>query len=284
MTWNTDRTLIRTVDRRSAPRRRHFSDETGSGDVVNGTVRLGRIAGIPIGLHWSWAVVFALFAWSLGRNVFPSSNPGLGGVTYAVMALAATTLFFGSLLLHELGHTVVARREGVAIDGITLWLFGGVAQLGSPLPSARAELRLALGGPAVTALIVVVCTGVAQLGGVTSAAVDGVVSWLAYINLILLAFNLLPALPLDGGRVLRALLWRARGDFAWATSVAGAIGRVIGIAMIAAGFASMDFTGVFGGIWLALIGWFVFQAAGAEAATVSRRARRAGALRPNRPR
>jgi Zn-dependent protease len=233
-----------------------------------GTVRLGRIAGIPVGLNWSWAVVFALFVWSLGRGVFPSSNPGLAGVTYAAMAVAATTLFFASLLLHELGHALVARREGVEIEGITLWLFGGVARIRGPLPSAGAELRMALAGPFVTALLVLVYGAFAYATGLASA-VDGIAAWLAYINLILLGFNLLPALPLDGGRVLRALLWHARADFAWATAVAAAVGRVIGIAMVAAGFASMDFTGVFGGIWLALIGWFVFQAAGAEAGAVA---------------
>jgi Zn-dependent protease len=248
-------------------RGRRFSDETGPDSVVNGTVRLGRIAGIPIELNWSWAIVFALFVWSLARNVFPSSNPGLGGATYAVMAVVATTLFFASLLLHELGHALVARREGVEIEGITLWLFGGVARIGGFLPSAGAELRMALAGPFVTALLVLVY-GAFAYGTRLASALDGIAAWLAYINLILLAFNLLPALPLDGGRVLRAVLWHTRADFAWATAVAAAVGRVIGIAMVAAGFASMGFTGVFGGIWLALVGWFVFQAAGAEALTV----------------
>jgi Zn-dependent protease len=232
----------------------------------NGTVGLGRIAGLPISLNWSWAVVFALFAWSLARAVFPSSNPGLDGADYAVMALVATTLFFASLLLHELGHALVARREGVAIEGITLWPFGGVARIGGPLPSAGAELRLALAGPFVTGALVLLYAAVAHVPGLPSA-VDGIATWLAYTNLILLGFNLLPALPLDGGRVFRAALWHARADFAWATTVASTAGRVIGIAMIAAGFLSIEFTGVFGGIWLILLGWFVFQAAGAAEAS-----------------
>jgi Zn-dependent protease len=244
---------------------------------VNDTVRLGRVAGIPIGLNWSWVPVFGLFVWSLDERVFPSTNPGLSSAAYAAMAVAAATLFFLSLLLHELGHALVARREGVEIDGITLWLFGGVARIRGTLPSAGAELRLALAGPLVTALLVLLCGGFARFTRL-GPAVDGVAAWLSYINLILLGFNLLPALPLDGGRVLRSALWHARGDFVPATVVASAIGRVIGIAMIAAGFASVGFSGLFGGIWLALIGWFVFQAAGAEAAAVAapRGARRPG--------
>ena len=244
---------------------------------MNDTITLGRIAGIPVGLNWTWIAVFVLFVWSLAASVFPATNPGLATGTYAVMALVAATLFFLSLVLHELGHALVARREGVEIDGITLWLFGGVARIRGPLPSAGAELRMALAGPAVTAVLALAYEGFAQLTRF-APAVDGVAAWLAYINLILLGFNLLPALPLDGGRVLRSLLWRARADFVWATVVAAAIGRVIGIAMIAAGFFAAGFSGLFGGIWLALIGWFVFQAAGAEAAAVTApgRARRQG--------
>jgi Zn-dependent protease len=235
---------------------------------VNDSIRLGRIAGVPIGLNWSWVVVFGLLVWSLARSVFPSANPGLGPATYAAMGVTAASLFFLSLLLHELGHAVVARREGVELGGITLWLFGGVARIRGPLPSPRAELRIALAGPAVTTVIVLLCEGLARLTRF-APALDGVAAWLGYMNLVLLGFNLLPGLPLDGGRVLRSTLWRARDDFDSATVATAAIGRVLGIAMIAAGFASIGFFGLFGGVWLALIGWFLFHSAGAEAAPVS---------------
>src|SRR5690349_17690067 len=135
------------------------------------------------------------------------------------MAVVAAVLFFVSLLGHELGHAVTARREGMDLDGITLWLFGGVARFKGMFPSARAELRIALAGPAVSLVIGVVCSVLAWTLGLPSAA-DGVLAWLGYVNLILLVVNLLPALPLDGGRVLHATLWRARRDFAWATKVA----------------------------------------------------------------
>ena len=177
---------------------------------MNDTVTLGRIAGIPIGFNWSWAIVFALFVWSLARNVFPATNPGLEHGTYLLMALVAATLFFVSLLLHELGHALTAKAEGIEIDGITLWLFGGVARIRGALPSSGAEFRMAVAGPLVTALLVIVCGGFARATHF-GPAVDGVAAWLSYINLVLLAFNLLPALPLDGGRVLRSTLWRLRG-------------------------------------------------------------------------
>jgi Zn-dependent protease len=243
---------------------------------VNDTVTLGRVAGIPIGLNWSWTLVFALLVWSLARDVFPATNPGLEAGTYAVMALIAVTLFFGSLLLHELGHALEARREGIDVDGITLWLLGGVARIRGSLPGPGAELRLAGAGPLVTGAIALVCGAVA-LGTHLDTAVDGVAAWLAYVNLVLLGFNLLPALPLDGGRLLRAALWRARGDFVWATVVAAAIGRVLGIGLIAAGFLAIGLLGLLTGAWLVVIGWFVFQFAGAEAES-------AGALRRQRAR
>ena len=143
------------------------------------------------------------------------------------MALVATLFFFASLILHELGHALAARREGMEIEGITLWLFGGVAKFKGMFPSAGAEFRIALAGPLVTLGLGLVFVLVAWASGLP-VAVDGVAAWLGYINFLLLGFNLLPALPLDGGRVLRAGLWRARGDFAGATRLAAEIGRGFG--------------------------------------------------------
>src|ERR671934_1087550 len=161
------------------------------------SIALGRIAGIRIGINWSWLVVFALITWSLASGVFPSTNPGLSHGTYIAMAIAAAVLFFTSLLLHELGHAVVARREGMEIEGITLWLFGGVARFRGMFPSAGAEFRIAIAGPLVSLLLGVGFVLIALVPGLPRA-VDGVVSWLGYINLTLLVFNLIPALPLDG--------------------------------------------------------------------------------------
>ena len=249
----------------------------GSGGMFHASVRLGRVAGVEIGVNWTWLVVFALIAWSLGAAVFPDSNPGLGSGAYAAMAVVAAVLFFASLLLHELGHAVVARREGMEIEGIVLWLFGGVAQFKGLFPSAGAELRIALAGPAVSLAIgvgLIAFAVVVPLPG----AVDGVIAWLGTINVVLLVFNMLPALPLDGGRVLRALLWRAGGDFTRATRTAGALGRAFGQAMVAGGVLVLLLAGAPGGLWLALIGWFLIVAATAE----TRLATVAAALRPLR--
>ena len=170
---------------------------------------LGRIAGIRVGVNWSWLVVFALIVWTLSQSIFPRMNEGLSDVTYLTMAIVAALLFFISLLMHEYGHALVARREGMEIDGITLWLFGGVARFKGMFPSAGAEFRIAIAGPLVSLALGVLFVLFAGLAPAPEA-VDGIAAWLGYINLSLLVFNLLPALPLDGGRVLRSALWAAR--------------------------------------------------------------------------
>jgi Zn-dependent protease len=234
---------------------------------MNGNLTLGRLGGVQIRIHWSWLVVFALIVWSLAATVFPSQNPELSDGVHLAMAVAAALLFFASVLLHELGHAWQARRDGLEIDGITLWLFGGVAQFKGAFPNPGAEFRIAIAGPLVT---VILSGGFAllALAGLPSA-VDGVAAWLGYINLTLLVFNLIPALPLDGGRVLRAALWRARGDLGWATRVAADVGMGFGYLFIALGVLMFIIEGSFSGAWLAFIGWFLLEAATAEARYVA---------------
>ena len=224
---------------------------------------IGRIAGISVGVNWSWLIVFALIAWTLAVSIFPSTNPGLGDGSYIAMALVAALLFFTSLLLHEYGHALQARRDGMEIEGITLWLFGGVAKFKGMFPSAGAEFRIAIAGPLVSLVLGLLFLGVPMLLGLPST-VDGVLFWLGSINIALLVFNLLPALPLDGGRILRSILWYARGEFASATHIAAGIGRGFGYLFVAAGVALLVFASPVTGIWLAFIGWFLLQAAGAE--------------------
>jgi Zn-dependent protease/CBS domain-containing protein len=230
---------------------------------MTSSIRFGRVAGIEIGANWSLLLVVALLVWSLAAGVFPETNPGLGDGTYVAMAAVAAVLFFASILLHELGHALQAKRDGVDIDGITLWVFGGVARLRGELPSAGAELRIAVAGPVVS-LVLGVAFLVAALAVPLPPEVDGVAFWVGQTNLLLLAFNLLPAFPLDGGRVLRALLWMRRRDLLSATRTAAAIGRAFGQLMIGAGLLMVIFVGAFGGVWLAFIGWFVLGAAEAE--------------------
>ena len=224
---------------------------------------LGRIAGVPFGVNWSWLVVFALIVWTLATAIFPDTNKGLSDGAYVGMAIVAAALFFASLLAHEMGHALQARREGIEIDGITLWLFGGVARFKGMFKSAGSEFRIAIAGPLVS---LVLGGGFALIawGIGLPAAVDGVASWLGYINLTLLVFNLLPALPLDGGRVFRSALWAAKGDYAWATHVAAGVGRGFGYLFIAGGIGLLIFRDAFSGAWLAFVGWFLLMAAGAE--------------------
>ena len=211
---------------------------------------LGRIAGVRFGVNWSWLVVFALIVWTWATGIFPDQNPGLSKGTYYAMAIVGALFFFGSLLAHELGHAVQARREGMEIDGITLWLFGGVAKFKGMFPSAGAEFRIAIAGPLVS-LLLGIAFALAAWGLSLPAAVDGVAFWLGYINLSLLVFNLLPALPLDGGRIFRSALWAARDDFRWATRIASAVGRGFGYLLIAGGLGLLIFQGTFSGAWLA---------------------------------
>jgi Zn-dependent protease/predicted transcriptional regulator len=234
---------------------------------MDGNFTIGRFGGVEVRLHWSLLAVFALIVWSLADGVFPSQNPGLSDGTYLAMAVAAALLFLASILLHELGHSWVARRQGIEVDSVTLWLFGGVAEFKDRFASAGAEFRVALSGPLVSIGLGVlfVLIAIASL----PSEVDGVAAWLGYINLVLAAFNLLPASPLDGGRVLHAAFWRAKGDYAWATRVASDIGQGFGYLFIALGLVMFIFQGSFSGAWLAFIGWYLLQGAKAEARYVA---------------
>lgn len=227
-----------------------------------------RVRGIAIGAHWSWLLVFAIVVWSLATVLFPATYPELDGSTHVVMALVASLVLFTSVLLHELGHALRALREGIPIRGITLWLFGGVAHLGGTPPSPGAEFRVAACGPLVSAGLAAAFFLAAWIGDSVGMprAVQGTVDYLGRINLLLLAFNLVPALPLDGGRVLRAWLWHRRRSFTAATRSAAAAGKFFGFVLIAVGLVGLFSGGDTGGLWLAFLGWFLVQAASAEAA------------------
>ncbi|MEW6473807.1 MAG: site-2 protease family protein [Actinomycetota bacterium] len=234
---------------------------------MESTFTLFKVRGIAIGLNWSWLLIFALVVWSLAQALFPATYPGLGGTTYLFMALVAAAAFFGSVLLHELGHALRAQREGMPIKGITLWLFGGVAHLAGSPPNPGAEFRVAIFGPVISAVLAVGFIGAAFVGDQLGwpGPVQGVVDYLGRINVLVLAFNLIPALPLDGGRVLRSWLWRRQDSFTAATRSASRAGQAFGWMLVAIGVAGLFGGGTaFGGLWLAFIGWFLIQAARAE--------------------
>jgi Zn-dependent protease/CBS domain-containing protein len=240
------------------------------------TFTLGRIFGIRISFNWSWVIIFAIIVWILGApkkygGVFVQTDPGLAQSTYWIMAVVAAFVFFISLLLHELSHSIVARRNGMEIEGITLWLLGGVSQFREMFKSPGSEFRIGLAGPAMSFFLGVIFVALALVTRF-STAVDGTLAWLGYINLLLFAFNLLPALPLDGGRLLHAIIWKKNGDFGRSTAVAAGVGRGFGYLMIGGGvFLLISGVGAVNGIWLALLGWFLLMAAGGEARFVEAR-------------
>lgn len=231
-------------------------------------VRVGHLAGIPISIHPLWLVIVALITWSLGDSYYPDEVPGIEPAAAYGLGFASALLLFASILLHELGHAVVARRYGVQIEGIQLWLLGGVARMKDTAHRPEEELRFALAGPAVTVVIVLVF-GLA-VAALPASAPDALTSLLAYqalVNSLILVFNLLPAFPLDGGRVLRAILWRRSGDMDRATVTAAGVGRSFAYVLIALGFAGA-FLGAPGLLWLGVIGIFLIVAGQAEEAGV----------------
>lgn len=231
------------------------------------SLRLGRIAGIPLGAHWTVAVILALIGWSLGTTVLPAEEPHQAPVVYAVVAVVTALLFAGSLLAHELAHSVVAKRNGVHVRQITLWMLGGVSEIDGDPPSPGADLRIAVAGPAASAIIAGICIGIgAAIGyGGGPLLLDAAAVWLGLMNGMLAVFNMLPGAPLDGGRVLRAALWHHYMDQRRAAVAAARAGQVTGVAIVAAGVLDLFATADIGGLWIAIIGWFIFGAAGSEA-------------------
>ena len=231
---------------------------------------LGRIAGVEIRISWSILAIVGLLAWSLATVVLPAQADGYGDGAYWLAGALTASGLIASILVHELAHALVARRNGVGVTSITLWLFGGVAQLEGEAPNPGAEARIAGVGPA-TSFAIGLAAGALAFGmnglGVSALVVASLV-WLAVINVVLAGFNLLPGAPLDGGRLLHAFLWRRKGDRLRATLSASKAGRFVGLALVAIGLGELLFLGRAGGLWTAFIGWFLASAARQEA-TVS---------------
>jgi Zn-dependent protease len=239
------------------------------------SIQLGRVFGIRIGVDISWFFVLFLIIWSLSgyfQDLFPGDD-----TKAFTLAVVSALLFFLSILLHELGHAVVAIRNGIPILGIDLWMFGGVAKLGRDTDSAGVEFRVAVAGPIVTLVIGAVCFGAATLLSSSDTVLDGsrfevtqlsgtvaVLSYLATVNAFVLAFNLIPGFPLDGGRIARAIVWKLTGDRNRATRFTARLGRLAGWGMVA--FGGLILVGMIGwdsfsGIWLIFIGFFLASAA-----------------------
>ncbi|MGO8928657.1 MAG: site-2 protease family protein [Limisphaerales bacterium] len=227
------------------------------------TVPLGRIFGIPIGLDYSWFLIFALLTWMLASSFFPAEFKNWPPPLYWFMGAVTAVMLFGSVLLHELGHSVVALRYKVQVRSITLFLFGGVAQIGAEPPSAIAEFFIAVAGPLVSLFLSLLFYGI-QPAVAGSEPLLGLAKYLAYINLALVLFNLIPGYPLDGGRVFRAIVWAITRNMRRATLIAAKVGRFFAFLFIFVGVWQM-FSGNFGGgLWIAFIGWFLDNAASAQ--------------------
>jgi Zn-dependent protease/predicted transcriptional regulator len=226
--------------------------------------RIARIAGIPVGVSPLWLIVVALITWSLGAGYYPGEVPEITPLASYALGLASALLLFASILAHEFGHALVARRRGMKIEEIDLWLLGGMARISGQPKTAGDELRFALAGPAVTAVVAALFGALAvALPGSAPAALRALVGYQVQINLLILGFNLVPAFPLDGGRIARALMWRNSGDIVAATNRAAGLGRAFGYLLIGAGML-LAFGGAPGGLWLAVIGVFLVFAASAE--------------------
>src|SRR2546425_1932796 len=236
---------------------------------MNENISLGRIAGIHVGFNWSLLVIAALIAWSLATSFLPSTAPGHPSSAYWAAGVISAFVFLASLLAHELAHSVVAMRRGVKVEGITLWLFGGVSRFSSDTNSPGTQALFTFVGP-LTSLVLGVLfyvTSIAAGGGAHPGLVAATLSWLGYINISLGVFNLVPAFPLDGGRLLQSLIWLRTGNRLQATRIAARIGMGFAYLLIAYGLATFVFAGsLIGGVWSVFLGWFLLSAARSEEA------------------
>ena len=225
-------------------------------------ITLFRLLGFEVKIDLSWLIIAVLITWSLARAVFPAYFKELSGTTHVLMGIVGALGLFTSIVVHEFSHSLVARRFGLPMKGITLFIFGGVAEMEEEPPTAKAEFLMAIAGPGASVIVGGILYGITVLGARSGwpDAVIGVLSYLWSINLVLAAFNLLPAFPLDGGRVLRSVLWGVTGRLGWATRIASLIGSGFGFLLIALGVVFFIRGQFVNGIWWFLIGTFVRNA------------------------
>jgi Zn-dependent protease/predicted transcriptional regulator len=229
--------------------------------MIGNGVKLTKILGIEIWIDYSWLVIFALVTWSLAGGFFPKEYPGLTSLTYWVMGALAAILLFFCVLLHELSHSYVAQKSGIAVPRITLFIFGGVAQIAEDPENPKIELNVAVAGP-ICSLLLALLFWILSKSVLVSSNIQllAIFEYLAFINIALAIFNLVPGFPLDGGRILRAYLWDRWGDIRKATHTVSRIGSGFGIGLIIFGLINFFLGNFIGGIWLVFIGMFLNQA------------------------
>lgn len=233
------------------------------------SLRLGTISGIPVGIHWGMLLIAGLYLFTLGGQILPAAVPAAATGAHWLVAAAGVALFFGSILAHELGHSLVAQREGIRVRAITLWLLGGVAEIERDATTPGAEFRIAAAGPAVSVALAVGFVGGAYawdaFGLVDTGGGPSLIAtmlwWLGIVNGFLAVFNLLPAAPLDGGRILTSLLWWRSGDPYRARGMAARAGQVFALGLVGVGAWQIT-SGA--GFWLLILAWFLYSGANAE--------------------
>jgi Zn-dependent protease/predicted transcriptional regulator len=229
-------------------------------------IRLFKLLGFEVRIDWSWIIIAILIAWSLSKGLFPAYYKGLSTQTYWWMGIIGAAGLFLSIIVHEFSHSLVARKYGLPMKGITLFIFGGVAEMAEEPTSAKVEFLMAIVGPLSSILIALMFYVMYILGkqGGVAEPIVGVVGYLGWINAILAGFNLLPAFPLDGGRILRSILWGAKKNLRWATYISSRIGSGFGILLIVLGVVQVFRGNFIGGMWWFLIGMFLQSAAKAS--------------------
>ncbi|UCE17652.1 MAG: site-2 protease family protein [Gemmatimonadota bacterium] len=228
---------------------------------MTGRLNLVRISGFQIAIDYTWFIIFGLATWGLATGYFPRVLPGMSPLIYWVQGSIATVMLFASVLLHELSHSLVARRYGMEIRTITLFIFGGMAEMAEEPKDASSELNMAAAGPVTSLALGFLCWIVAFLmNSIVTPQVGTLIRYVAYLNVVLALFNIIPGFPLDGGRVLRAVLWRRTGNFKKATNIASRAGKMFAYLLLIVGILSV-IGGNLSGIWYVLIGTFLHQAA-----------------------
>jgi Zn-dependent protease len=229
---------------------------------IDSAFNLGTISGIQFRIHYSWFIIFVLVTYSLSVQYFPDIYPQWHSVTYWTIGTISSLLFFTSVIAHELAHSFVARTNGIPVKSITLFIFGGVAQITRDATKARAELVMAAAGPAASLVISGVCGMLWFVMRSLHEPTAAILFWLAQVNVTLAVFNLIPGYPLDGGRIFHSILWRTTGKYHRSTRIAALVGRIVGYLFIVGGILVMFFFhDWFSGVWLAFIGWFLASTA-----------------------
>jgi Zn-dependent protease/predicted transcriptional regulator len=228
--------------------------------VFTQSIRFGKILGIPLGVNYTWFVIFILITLSLSTQ-FSHEHPSWSSVSHVIFGISTSLLFFGSVLLHELGHSVIAQRYGIPVKSITLFIFGGVANIAKEPEKPMHEFNIAIAGPIVSVTLGVLFYGVMVLAGDTFEGVQSLGEWLGRINVMLALFNLIPGFPLDGGRVLRAIIWKRTGSYKQATTIAAGSGQFFAYVFIFLGVWQALTGNFFNGLWIGFIGWFLLTAA-----------------------